>query len=72
MRGEINARGISVVGCGNSVRDEVTGTVRTVDVVVISLVIYYTGQPNNRDVNGAEKTLRFFGLDSRMSTQDKY
>lgn len=60
--GKLSEWNICVVGHGDSLRDEITGTSRILGVVAVSSVIC-TGLPNNRAANGVGKVPRYFGFD---------
>lgn len=62
---------ISVIECGNSLRDVVADTNWTVGAVAVSSVLC-AGLHNGWDVNGVGKAIKYFGVDSHQSMQDWY
>lgn len=60
-------RGNTVVGCGDSLRDEMADTNKTACVIVVSSVIY-SGLTYDRQYNGVSNEPHFRNL--RLSTHD--
>ena len=60
-----------VLGCGDGLRDQVTSTSLTAAAVAVPSVIC-AGLPNGRDGDGVGRAPKCFGLDSHLSTQDRF